>query len=202
MTLKPHTNGHAPAAELDALLAYITTHPDDYARLTALAEVYLDAATTPQTREKIRATTAAIPAVYGAYERLYRRETSERDPLRYFVLSLAMIAMTDGQPNPNDAVQALYELKRFARRYAIDPRPYLEEVQSIAGPRGQQLFQHVLNTRPRRLLLVIAIILLTPVALALLIVLLPESVQQVSGALLLLVIPLQLMALVRLWRST
>lgn len=202
MIVKAHHNGHAPATELDALLAHITAHPDDYERLTALAQIYLDATTSDLEREKIRATTAAIPAVYQAYERLYRSDTHEQDPLRYFVLSLAMIAMTDGQPDRGDARQALNELKRFARRYAIDPLPYLAEVESIAGPGIRPLFQQVRSSRPRRLLPGFAIVLLLPVFLALLVAQLPDHLQTASAALLLLAVPVQLIALVRIWRST
>ncbi len=156
MTASASSNGRLTAA---ALLAELDTRPADGAHLTALAQFYLDAATTDADRAALRAAVAARPALCAAFERFYREDTPERDPLRYFVLSLAMIALTGGQPRPRRARAALAALARFARRHAIDPQPYLAEMESIAGPETAHLFRAARRAPGRRYILLHGLLL-------------------------------------------
>lgn len=149
-------NGHLTAA---ALLAGLDSAPVDSARLVALAQFYLDAGTSDDDRAALRAAVAARPALCAAIERFYREDTPERDPLRYFVLSLAMIALTGGQPSRRSARAALADLARFARRHSIDPTPYFAEVASIAGPETAPWFRAALRPPFRRFVLLNALLL-------------------------------------------
>ena len=139
-------NGHLTAA---ALLAGLDNAPPDGPQLVALALYYLDAQTSDDDRAALRAAAAARPELCAAFERFYRQDTPERDPLRYFVLSLAMIALTGGRPSPRRARVALADLARFARRHGIEPTPYLAEVASIAGPETAPWF-HAAGRPPFR----------------------------------------------------
>jgi hypothetical protein len=197
-----NSNGAPPS--IDSLLATLRQRPDDPAVLTALAERYLDAATSDDERAAIRATTATTPAIYSAYERLYRVDTRETDPLRYFVLSLAMIAMTDGQPSPRDSLAALRDLKRFARGHGIDPQPYFVEVESIAGERAARLFAASggRRARPLRYLLLSLALIASPLVVGALLALLPPGtvpVETLALAMLVIVVPAQLFVLYRFY---
>jgi len=184
LTVPTSPNSHPTAA---ALLAGLDSRPTDAPHLTALAQFYLEAATSDADRAALRDAAAARPALCAAFERFYREDTPERDPLRYFVLSLAMIALTDGQPSPRRARAALADLARFARDHGLDPQPYLAEVESIAGPRGARLFRAAQRAPGRRFALLLhALLLILLVGGALLLeAALPDPLRAVALALLL-----------------
>ena len=184
-------------AQIDRLLAAVQAVPDDPAQLTALAEVYLHAHTTDAQRARIRAVTSA-PPVAAAYERLYRVDTRETDPLRYFVLSLTMIAMTEGQPRRADARQAVDALRQFASAHDIDPAPYIAEVRGIAGERGARLFVG----RPLRPLLMGMLLVASPLLAAGVLSLLPVDVpvDALAALVLIVMVPVQLVLLYRHYR--
>lgn len=182
MTVPTPSNSHPTAA----LLAGLDSRPADGPHLAALAQFYLEAATSDADRAALRAAVTARPALCAAFERFYREDTPERDPLRYFVLSLAMIALTDGQPSPRRARAALADLARFARDHGLDPQPYLAEMESIAGPHSARLFRAAQRAPDRRFALLHVLLLALLVGGALLIeAALPDPLRAVALTLLL-----------------
>lgn len=174
------SNGSPTAA---ALLADLERAPFDSTQLVALAQFYLAAETSDSDRAALRAAVAARPELCAAFERFYRQDAPERDPLRHFVLGLAMIALTSGQPNPQRARAALGDLAHFARQHGIKPAPYLAEVASIAGPETAPWFLRTARRLPfRRFVLLNALLLALLVLGALLIeaALLPELLRTLA----------------------
>src|SRR6185436_19969892 len=89
-------------AQITDLLERLKKTPKDGPTLQTLAELYLDASTTPEQREFIRQAISKLKDVrYGFI--MGNTGLKDSDPLRHLRFRLAAYSLTDGWPDPRDA---------------------------------------------------------------------------------------------------
>ena len=130
--------------EIEAHLDCLQLNPADRESLLALAQIYLREATTGEHRTLIRATIADNEDTIITVETLYWDLIDngiDLPALERLRLGLALIAMSDGQPNMRDARRALMLLVSRARDTGIIPKDHVLAVQATASARTAPIFE-------------------------------------------------------------
>ncbi len=125
--------------DLKTQLSQFKAHPDDEDVMFALMAHYMDESTTPVERETIRKITATHRAIWTAMEAWYMRAVTTDNAEKHLVCGLAWLSMTDAHPSREDALIAFQELIEFAKRYELDPVPYLRFTREISGERVRDI---------------------------------------------------------------
>lgn len=127
------------STQLTDLLAQFTAHPDDQETMFALMALYMDENTSATERQAIRKVTTTYRPIVQAMEAWYMSATTTDSAEKHLTRALAWLSMTDGYPSRDDALIAFQELIDFAKRYEIDPVPYLRYTRDISGERVRDI---------------------------------------------------------------
>ncbi len=130
--------------EIEAYLGCLQLNPSDRESLLALARLYLSSETSVESRDLIRSTITANENIVIVVETLYWDFIDngvDFTPLERLRLGLALIAMSDGQPELKDARRALMFLVSRARDEGIVAKDHVREVQTIASDRVAPIFE-------------------------------------------------------------
>lgn len=125
--------------DLQTLFNQFRAHPEDEEAMFALMAHYMDEATTSAEREAIRKVTATHRAIWTAMEAWYMRAVTTDSAEKHLTRGLAWLSMTDAHPSRDDALIAFQELIDFAKRYDLDPVPYLRFTREISGERVRDI---------------------------------------------------------------
>lgn len=129
--------------EIEAHLGCLQLNPADRESLLALARLHLSDEATPEQRTLIRTHITGNEDALIAVETLYWDLIDngiELEAVERLRLGLALIAMSDGQPDPRDARRAIKYLVSRAREADIVAKPHVLEIQATASTQAAPLF--------------------------------------------------------------